>query len=267
MHYRSDPFMTTQVNGLVTPLTQPSSGDSCYNETFTPLEEMQLQYPDNTYPFSQRASYNACWLPQDNHARQSPADQRPLYRGTHFLEQQLPFTYLSAPDIYTGTAPPTPDFFPTTNYAVGDEEKPQITKGPDDEVLVGMGLYDVPSPPISTGLLGSHIMLPHRGPHGKGLKLEETFQPSIAEDSDDKDANNEESQDNQEKGFAHSAPTGQENQLQEPEPNPEHTRLADQSFFFDNDPEDDALLQQPHDQHFSAPTWTEVSSGTPFKWI
>lgn len=284
MHLLSHPFTTTQVNGLITPLTQPSSGDSCYNETFTPLEEMPFQYAGNPYLPTQQAGCNPCWLPQDHLPRQTPADQPPVYRDTHLLEQQpLPFTYLSAPDGYTGTAPPTPDFFPTSTYRIGDEQKAQTSKGSGDEVLVGMGLYDVPSPPNSTGLLGNHITLPHRVPPGKGLKLEETFEPSsIVEDSDDDDdSSTEELEDDEddssieeleddeeeEEEFADSVPAGQENDLQEAETISDPTRLADQSFFFDNDAEDDALLHQPYNQHFCVPSWGEVANGTPFEWI
>ena len=195
MHFLNDPFTTTQVNGLITPLTQASSGESCYNETFTPLDEMQLQCIDNTYPFPDQTGYNPSWIPQNNPAQHDPARQPSMYSGTHMMHRQMPFTYVSAPDTYTGTAPPTPDFLPTSTYGYGGEEGPQITREPDGEVLVGMGLYDAPSSPNSNALSGGQIALPHRTSAGKGLKLEETFQPSTEEESEDDDGSNDGSND------------------------------------------------------------------------
>jgi hypothetical protein len=273
MHFLTDPFTTTQVNGLITPLTQASSGGSCYNETFTPLEEMQLQCLDSTYPFPEQAGYAACWPPQNNPAQQHPATQNSTYRGTYMVDQQTPFTYASAPDVYTGTAPPTPEFPPASSYPLGNEEKPQAINEANDEVLVGMGLYDAPASPNPTGLLGTQITLPHRPSAGKGLKLEETFQPSIEENSDDDDgsnddgSNDDEPESTEETKLLDLASSHQAMQLQDPGTNPFNTRLADQSFFFDNDSEDETHLQQIYDQHFTTPVWTDVYSGAPCRWI
>ena len=273
MHFLNDPFTTTQVNGLITPLTQASSGESCYNETFTPLDEMQLQCIDNTYPFPDQTGYNPSWIPQNNPAQHDPARQPSMYSGTHMMHRQMPFTYVSAPDTYTGTAPPTPDFLPTSTYGYGGEEGPQITREPDGEVLVGMGLYDAPSSPNSNALSGGQIALPHRTSAGKGLKLEETFQPSTEEESEDDDGSNDGSNDevpDSSEATQQSDPVSAQPTMQplNPGTNPFDTGLADQSFFFENDPEEDALLQQQtYDQQFSAPIWTDVYSGAPCDWI
>ena len=274
-NYFTNPAATAQVNGLITPLTQPSSAGSCYNEGFTRLEEMPIQNLDNTYSFPEQASYNEFWPPPDNvspHYPRQPSMCREAYLGDH----AMPFAYPPARDVYAGTAPPTPDLLSLSHDAVvpkGDSAaKPQS----NDEVLVGMGLYDAPSPPNSTARYGTQVVLPHRGIAGKGLKLEETFQPSNEETSDengdDDGCTEDETEDpevNQQmtQNFV-PTPIGGKPLFSEHVNAPAITTLADQSFFFDDhDAEQDQILDQTYDQCFTAPVWTDVYSGAPCSWI
>jgi hypothetical protein len=109
----------------------------------------------------------------------------------------------------SSTAPPTPDNFLPIQHpepAFSAEEsipyQPLEDSESGGEELIGMGLYDSPDP-IKTSsldpqldnyraLMMSHLMGPgHRKTEstGKGLKLEETWEPPA---SDDEDADDEE---------------------------------------------------------------------------
>jgi hypothetical protein len=261
IHFLTNPFSTTEVNGLITPLTQPSSAESCYNETFTPLDNTRTQSLDNAYVFPEQPGYNTFWLSQQNASQQYFANPPQMYQGTNSMNRQTPFTYPSAPDAYTGTAPPTPDFPATSNYPSFEEPKHQSGPESEDEVLVGMGLYDPPSSPKITGMYGSQITLPHRGSTGKGLKLEETFEPSPEDDGSDDDdecSNHEETEAEEQNGACVPAPT---------EPPSANPILTGQSFFFDNDPEEEQLVPETYEQHFTAPIWSDAYSGVPFTWV
>ncbi len=264
MQLFTDPFATAEVNGLITPLSQPSSAESCYQEGFIPLEEMPMQNLDNTYSFPKQA-----WPPQHSLALHYPTHQPTTYRPTYRTEQEGPFAYTSAPDMYSGTAPPTPDFFATSNDAAVEGGSLLAVPQHEDEVLVGMGLYDPPTSPNSTILDGSQIVLPQNGSAGKGLKLEETFQPSNEEnrDDDDDDSNDDEADDNERTEEPFTAPTCHKPKSGDPGARPAIATLADQSFFFDNDPDEDDLFQQTYDTRFTAPIWTDVYSGAPCRWI
>ncbi|ERF71567.1 hypothetical protein EPUS_00556 [Endocarpon pusillum Z07020] len=265
--YFPNSFATTEVNGLVTPLTQPSSAESCYQEAFTPLEEMQFQNLDNTYSFPSQAGQDAFWLPQQPLTLRYPIHQPSIYQQSLPSDHQIPFTYTSAPDLTTGTAPPTPDLVAISNDAVGESGKPSVVPQTEDEVLVGMGLYDAPSPSNFTTSHERQMVLPHRGSAGKGLKLEETFHPSNEDASESEDdLSNDEDEETEATDPFLSAPDHQKSQPSELASHPAIATLADQSFFFENDPDGDQL-QQAHEQHFTAPIWTDVYSGAPCQWI
>lgn len=103
---------------------------------------------------------------------------------------------------FDGPFPPTPENLPQMQLqpAVQSEESAPYEPLPepedDSEVLVGMGLYDTPDKHEAdpglynyrstvSSLLGGAPRLPEGG--GKGLKLEETWQPPESDDEDDED--------------------------------------------------------------------------------
>ncbi|KAF7552565.1 hypothetical protein G7046_g7366 [Stylonectria norvegica] len=111
---------------------------------------------------------------------------------------------------YSSTSPPTPEAYPQTQLpqpAMPNEaicyralEEPEE----EGEILIGMGLYDTPEkcqddPQLNnyrstvSSLLGSTF----RGhePEGKGLKLEETWEPPKSEDEDEEDDDQDSSED------------------------------------------------------------------------
>ncbi len=260
-------FTTTEVNGLVTPLTQPSSAESCYQEAFTPLEEMQFQNLDNTYSFPSQAGQDTFWPSQQALALHYPVHQPSGYQQSLPSDLEIPFTYTSAPGLNIGTAPPTPDLVAISNDALVEGGRPLALTQSEDEVLVGMGLYDAPSPSNVPVSYQRQMVLPHRESVGKGLKLEETFNPSNEDASEDEDGldNNETEENEATESFL--ITSQRKSQPSELAPHPAIATLADQSFFFETDPDDDQLPQQAHDQRFTAPIWTDVYSGAPCQWI
>ncbi len=102
---------------------------------------------------------------------------------------------------FNRTSPPTPETFfqPPQQQQVPVQERPasfhqvEAAEEEEGEILVGMGLYDTPEkhqedPQLNnyrstvTSLLGSTFR--HPEPAGKGLKLEETWEPPKSDDSD-----------------------------------------------------------------------------------
>lgn len=103
---------------------------------------------------------------------------------------------------FNATTPPTPETLPQAELsqpAVSDDIPYQALEEPleeEGEILVGMGLYDAPDkyeedPQLNnyrstvSSLLGSTF----RGnePRGKGLKLEETWEPPKSDEEDEDD--------------------------------------------------------------------------------
>ena len=96
----------------------------------------------------------------------------------------------------THTAPATPDFYAitqTTNTSQGTTILPRT----DSKELVGMGLYD--GPDRNSWTLDSYMEYDHTTTRplsiGKGLKLEETWEPPEDEDKTDDEDDEDEPQD------------------------------------------------------------------------
>ncbi|POR35234.1 Uncharacterized protein TPAR_04562 [Tolypocladium paradoxum] len=103
---------------------------------------------------------------------------------------------------FNNTSPPTPESIPQTQlpHAVVSEASVPYQAldelEEEGEILVGMGLYDAPEkfeedPQLDnyrstvSSLLGSSLR-PHE-PRGKGLKLEETWEPPKSDDGDEEE--------------------------------------------------------------------------------
>lgn len=101
---------------------------------------------------------------------------------------------------FNSTSPPTPEAFPQAELsqpAVSEESIPyQALEDSEEEgeILVGMGLYDTPDkydedPQLNnyrstvSSLLGSSFR--RAEPRGKGLKLEETWEPPKSDEEDE----------------------------------------------------------------------------------
>ncbi|KAK4083130.1 hypothetical protein PCL_00662 [Purpureocillium lilacinum] len=107
---------------------------------------------------------------------------------------------------FNNTSPPTPETFPQATLSQpAVSERPETCQGLDEdedegEILVGMGLYDTPEkfdedPQLNnyrstvSSLLGSTYR--PQEPRGKGLKLEETWEPPKSDDGEDEDDEDE----------------------------------------------------------------------------
>ncbi|KAF4981114.1 hypothetical protein FZEAL_3021 [Fusarium zealandicum] len=107
---------------------------------------------------------------------------------------------------YSSTTPPTPEALPQVQLSqpAMSEDIPyqalEETLEEEGEILVGMGLYDVPDkyeedPQLNnyrstvSSLLGSSFR--SHEPRGKGLKLEETWEPPKSDDEEEEDEDDE----------------------------------------------------------------------------
>lgn len=125
------------------------------------------------------------------------------------------------------------------HWSSNAEQKPNVKAATQfskraNKVLSGIGLYDDKVPDFGSGTSGD----PNRDSMGKGLKLEETWQPRKDEDENDDDDDDE----------AGSCSTDEEEEIEEELPIiatvPQHAQtefyqpygdLSQQSFFFTND--------------------------------
>ena len=168
-------FVTTQVNGLITPLSQPCCGDPLNSETFSGLDEDPYAYLDEfrgpsepEWPSYTYSWDSACHSHRESHMHMSPG-----------AESSEPFK------SKMNTTLPSPESLPTQGTSTVDSSDPILTKiESTTEDLVGMGLYDPPSDYATTVFSGSLL---GEGRSGKGLKLEETFEPSAVDEDEDED--------------------------------------------------------------------------------
>lgn len=135
-----------------------------------------------------------------------PAVDTPPTLYSHF-----DFGIYATNDFETSTSPPTPDDFLPVQYpdssfpaeeAIPYHSLSNSTDEEDGEILCGMGLYDAPEtskaapsdPQLDnyrsslSQLLGSGH---RREPTGKGLKLEETWNPPASDDEEEEDEDGE----------------------------------------------------------------------------
>ena len=124
--------------------------------------------------------------------------------------------------------PQTPDFLPIQYPADNLESSnlPHITKKKSNE-LVGMGLYDNTE---SHDRAANHLSSLNGESMGKGLKLEETWQPPKDDEGDDEDEEGSSADEAEEEVPFNFAQTETQ-----PAFYPTHGDLSNQTFFFDND--------------------------------
>ncbi|KAJ4290369.1 hypothetical protein N0V90_010585 [Kalmusia sp. IMI 367209] len=146
---------------------------------------------------------------------------------------------------------------PTTEAE--DEQADDVMEDPGKE-LVGMGLYDFPDSSLDWGSSVGEAT-------GKGLKLEETWQPPEEEDEDDDDDDDEEEDQDDEA----SSDDGEE-ELPPPPAlmAPVHAKahptgnLEGQSFFFE---EDDTVTKEWWYQHLKQPSLPVRDAGYGYGWL
>lgn len=156
------------------------------NSSIPDYTNVYTQYQLQLAAQTQQTSYNDCMNPS-------------IY--SHF-----DWNNFAANGFEDGTAPPTPEnFLPIQHpeppcaiettipyHSLDDQED-------EGEILVGMGLYDTPDKPslpdvqleqYRTAMMSQYLGSAHRAAAestGKGLKLEETWNPPASEDGEDED--------------------------------------------------------------------------------
>lgn len=178
----------------------------------------QMDYPSIPLPYSDYSSYSSMDLPGAGWSQSStdytsfPAPQSPDF---------LPIQY-----------PPEPSPSPKVDFSLSIRKK-------KSKELVGMGLYDCPDLNSISSLDMLSRFSGQRESMGKGLKLEETWQPAKDTEKD------EEAEDDEEEEEAYSTDEADEDVLPIVTPTsdtetpaafyPAYGDLSNQTFFFDND--------------------------------
>jgi hypothetical protein len=188
MYAQYSPFLAsyscnTSPSATYSPLALPfHSADSL--QQYVPVESKRFDQSSSLYPTSTPHQYAS--------GAYSETSTQSGWDWTSFIMHG-----------FNATTPPTPEAFPQTQLAqpvVSEESLPfEPLEEPEEEegeILVGMGLYDAPDkyeddPQLNnyrstvSSLLGSTFR--PQEPRGKGLKLEETWEPPKSDDEDDED--------------------------------------------------------------------------------
>ena len=254
MHRQSNPFNTIQVNGLITPLSQPSSGGSCYNESFTQVDDGLSHNAVNPYPYPAPASYDSLWsMPKDDTLQFSTQPQScaiNTFQASH----------LSFSGVYENTAPPTPELIAGSHPSLCTAGQLRDTAQPEGEVLVGMGLYDRPLSPPGTQFSGDIFTLPHRSSLGKGLILEETFEPSTEQDGEgDEDDEDDGTPDEQKDQDTDAGSTDVPTILPSNPPTITEDRVFESQTFVFNDSQQN-LPSHGYNNYFTNPIWNDCNA-------
>jgi hypothetical protein len=187
-------FTANELNEAITPMTYPFAGEPFVQGAFTPLEEMSSQDFDDRYAFLNEfsADKDTFYGPQYGSRYVGLAESDHQYPNGLYQYQ-----YQKQPEYYLRqleeTAPPTPEVGPlqTSTGLIADEPLDAVEQAGAED-LVGMGLYDAPEPlPASISFLSGSWDIPIRQISGKGLKLEETFEPTTTEEGDGDDGGEE----------------------------------------------------------------------------
>lgn len=146
------------------------------------------------------------------------------------------------------------EFLPIQHPSDNDD---QMDAEDDGKELVGMGLYDAPDPTTTWGGFTEGT--------GKGLKLEETWQPPEAEEDDDEDdASSEGSIEEPSPPLPATNPQSQQLQL------PVHVKaqtpgsMEGQSFFFDDD---EMVSKEWWFQQLKQPNMPVQDAGIGYGWL
>ncbi|KIW21440.1 hypothetical protein PV08_02020 [Exophiala spinifera] len=157
-------FTTTQVNGLVTPISHPVMNEPQIQELMTPLDEVNAA--NIVIGHGSQHCLNQVWH-DDKHSKFDRYTFAPF-------DSSL---YSSQPAMVSGvaTAPPSPSYPSASEINVQDLSLDSSDGKAQDnrEELVGMGLYDSPAQVQSSSLLLGNFA----GSGQTSLKLAESFEP------------------------------------------------------------------------------------------
>lgn len=192
-------------------------------------------YP--THPLPGQMDYPIIPLPYSDYNNYSSMD----LLGAGWSQSSTDYTSFPAPqspDFLPIQYPPEPSLSPKVDLS------PSIRKEKSKE-LVGMGLYDYPDQNSISSLDMLSRFSGQRESMGKGLKLEETWQPPEDTEKGEEEAEDEDEEEEEEEEEAYSTDEADEDVLPIVTPTsdsetpaafyPAYGDLSNQTFFFDND--------------------------------
>jgi hypothetical protein len=192
------------------------SGYTSPSSTFSPLSlpysgyEQQMSYPHNSNSYQTNNNFNIDQTPY----LQQPA-QNFVSQSTSIVDSSM-YSHFDWNNFAvngfesSSTAPPTPENFLAIQHPdptfPAEESIPYhpLSDSDDGEELIGMGLYDTPEPAKTLSsdpqldnyrsLMMSHLLGVARRvePTGKGLKLEETWNPPPSDDEEEEEEEDDE---------------------------------------------------------------------------
>ncbi|KAK3328475.1 hypothetical protein B0T19DRAFT_424684 [Cercophora scortea] len=196
-NYQQLPPTPTTYSGY----TSPASAFSPLSLPYSNAEPQQYLPPaSRTYPTQQAPVYDP--TVQSTHCVVGRVSEIPYQQAPQVVGGSLDWrSFASGSGFDRCTAPPTPEYFTQSQQPeakLATEEsipyQPLEDEDEDCEILYGMGLYDAPDKSIEDphldlhrstifSLLGGAAVYPE--PTGKGLKLEDAWEPPASDDEDD----------------------------------------------------------------------------------
>ncbi|KAK4690567.1 hypothetical protein P7C71_g6249, partial [Lecanoromycetidae sp. Uapishka_2] len=219
------------------PITTPSTA---FEQSPLGLGEYGMHEPAPTPIYNPYASYDVSQQPQYQYTSQALAYDP--YAPISYHMQQW-----SQLQPYLASQPPQapPEYLPVHNAANDPPEvevntRPRLARRGSKE-LVSIGLYDNDASDLSalTSAVGSD---PNRDSLGKGLKLEETWQPPNDEDEEDEEGYSTDEGEEMDE-VPPVLPTSTASEIQTSFYPPTYGDLSNQSFFFN---EDDQYASESH---------------------
>lgn len=236
--YLAPTYNTSYVYGIPTPTTQPMPNSQFLSKGwFNPEDPSGFYQPSSDYDV-----YRSIEL--DTSVQNGYYSNISQYQPTS--ETSAVFSPVPYPTVVPGsistyatyTAPATPDFLPITEMTDDTPQRPTLSRA-DSKELIGIGLYDAPdrdSWSFETLMGGDHNARPLS--LGKGLKLEETWEPPEEDDKTDDEEEEEEEEEGEEAEDEEMIEETIEQQLQQVVNNAPQAPIAttsEQSFFFDTE--------------------------------
>lgn len=275
--FSTSSFDTAEINGLITPMSAPVANEPQIQEYMTPLEDYSpLNFPNVAFDYEYPSKDSPYYMPEQTYYPDVQAyvpEQLPCGAQYPLLQiYQTQSANYSQLNIHT--APPSPTLLPIQKFNNDRPTSPFLLGSPrvEKEELMGLGLYDRPQDVQSSTLFnGPTSMAALTVGIGKGLKLEESFEPPPREDDEE---NQEESEGEDEPEEIGLPITGLPITAMTNNPLPPQLYVEDQSnhagqtFFIDEmDGQRDtpiaAQVGHPYHQHSQ---WASGST-QPYSWI
>lgn len=237
--FSASPFNTAKINGLITPMAAPVLNEPQIQDYMSPLEDYSPStYPTMPFAYDFPSKESTYPLPEQQfHAQEQAFVPQSMAYGNQYSVPQM---YQPQPSNYSqlniDTAPPSPSLLPIQNFDNDRSTSPFLLGSPrvEKEELVGMGLYDRPQD-VQLGTLFSRAtsMAALTAGIGKGLKLEESFEPPPMEDDEEEEVQEEDEED--EPDDLRTSTTAVPDIMLQPQLYvTNQTNYAGQTFFFDD---------------------------------